>query len=97
MKLRFTIRALEEVAAIADYIRTRNPAAAERVRSAIYEGLQTVLLFPHVGRRQQTEGVRKFVTRRYAYLIYYIVDDAAEEIIILNVKHSAQEREHENT
>jgi toxin ParE1/3/4 len=54
------------------------------------------MLFPHVGRLQQTESVRKFVTRRYAYLIYYTVDDAAEEIIILSVKHSAQRREHDD-
>jgi len=33
---------------------------------------------------------------RYAYLIYYIVDDAREEIVILNVKHPSQTREHED-
>ena len=82
--------------AIADYIRERNPSASQRVRAAIYESLQDLLLFPHVGRLQQTEGVRKFVTRKYAYLVYYTVDDAAEEIIILNIKHPAQRREHED-
>ena len=56
----------------------------------------TSSFFPHVGRLQQTEGVRKFVTRRYAYLIYYTVDDAADEIIVLSVKHSAQRREHDD-
>ena len=96
MKLRFTPRALENIPAIAEYIRFRNPAAAQRVRSAIYESLQDLILFPQVGRLQQTQGVRKFVTPRYAYLIYYTVDDAAGEIIILSVKHSAQKRDHED-
>jgi toxin ParE1/3/4 len=96
MKLRFTPRALENVVTIADYIRARNPAAAQRVRAAIYESLQNLILFPHAGRLQQTEGIRKFVTRRYAYLVYYTVDDAAEEIVILSIKHSAQRREHED-
>jgi hypothetical protein len=64
--------------------------------SAICESLQDLILFPQVGRLQQTQGVRKFVTPRYAYLIYYIVDDAAGEIIILSVKHSAQKRDHED-
>ena len=95
MKLRFTPRALENISAIADYIRFRNPAAGARVRSAIYESLQDLILFPQVGRLQQTQDVRKFVTPRYAYLIY-TVDDAAWEIIILSVKHSAQKRDHEN-
>ena len=96
MKLRFTPRALENIVAIADYIQARNPPAARRVRAAIYESLQNLILFPHAGRLQQTEGVRKFVTRRYAYLVYYTVDEIAEEIVILNVKHPAQRREHED-
>jgi plasmid stabilization system protein ParE len=96
MRLRFTPRATENVVEIADYIRARNPAAAPRVRADIYGGLQTLLLFPYVGRRQKTEGVRKFVTRRYAYLIYYNVDERADELVILNVKHPARRREHED-
>ena len=96
MKLRFTPRALENISAIADYLRSRDPAAAQRVRAAIYESLQDLVLFPRVGRLQKTEGVRKFVTPRYAYLIYYTVDDAAEEIIVLSVMHSAQKRDHED-
>jgi plasmid stabilization system protein ParE len=50
MKLRFTLRAVENIAAIAQYIRERNPAASQRVRAAIYESLQDLILFPHVGR-----------------------------------------------
>ena len=96
MKLRFTPRALENIAEIADYIQTQNPSAARRVRAAIYDSLQNLILFPKVGRRQKTQGVRKIVTRKYSYLIYYTVDEGAEEIVILNVKHPAREREHED-
>ena len=94
MKLRFTPRATADLIQIADYIHARNPAAAERVRDAIYGSLKTLLLFPHVGRKQKAEGVRKFVMRKYPYLIYYSVDETADEIVILNVKHPAQRREH---
>jgi toxin ParE1/3/4 len=99
MKLRFTPRALENISAIADYIRFRNPAAgaACSICDLRKPALQDLILFPRVGRLQQTQGVRKFVTPRYAYLIYYTVDDAAWEIIILSVKHSAQKRDHEDT
>jgi toxin ParE1/3/4 len=38
--------------------------------------------------------VRKLLTRRYPYLVYYTVDDEAEEIVILAVQHPAREREH---
>jgi toxin ParE1/3/4 len=96
MKLRFTPLATANLIEIADYIHARNPAAAQRVRAAIYESLQNLVLFPDVGRRQKTKGVRKLVTRKYAYLIYYTVDETADEIVILNVKHPARRREHED-
>lgn len=64
MKLRFTPRALRDLTELADYIRAENPAAAQRVRAAIYETLRNLILFPKVGRRQTTEGVRKVITRK---------------------------------
>jgi toxin ParE1/3/4 len=94
MKLRFTPRAAESIAEIANYIRMHNPPAAVRVRDAIYESLQVLLLFPLAGRKQKAEGVRKFITRKYPYLVYYTIDKANDEIVILNVKHPAQKREH---
>ena len=102
MKLRFTARAIANLIEIADTIHTHNPAASRRVRAAIYDSLQNLILFPHVGRKQKVpielaeyasaipHGVRKFVTRKYAYLVYYRVDEAAEEIVILSVKHPAR-------
>jgi plasmid stabilization system protein ParE len=94
MKLRFTRRAAQDLADIADYIRKQNPQAALRVRAAILESLQNLVLFPQVGRQQKVEGVRKLVTRRYPYLVYYTADASAEEIIIITIQHPAREREH---
>ena len=94
MKLRFTPRAAQDLAGIADFIRARNPAAALRVRATILNSLQNLVLFPEVGRRQTVKGVRKFVTRKYPYLVYYTVDQDTEEIIILAIQHPAREREH---
>jgi plasmid stabilization system protein ParE len=34
MKLRFTIRAVQDLADLADYIQARNPKAAQHVRAA---------------------------------------------------------------
>ena len=62
MKLRFTRRAVQDLADIADYVRKQNPQAALRVRAAILESLQNLVLFPQVGRQQKVEGVRKLVT-----------------------------------
>jgi toxin ParE1/3/4 len=63
MKLRLTPRARLDLIGIADSIRTRNPAAALAVRRVILSSLQTVVMFPEMGRRQSVEGVRKLITR----------------------------------
>jgi plasmid stabilization system protein ParE len=94
MKLRFTERATQDLVDIADYVREHNPQAALRVRDAILESLQNLVLFPHIGRQQTVERVRKLVTRRYPYLVYYTTDDDADEIVILAIQHPAREREH---
>jgi toxin ParE1/3/4 len=76
MKLRFTPRATQDLVDIADYIREGSPNASLRVRAAILDFLQDIVLFPEAGRRQTVEGVRKFVSRKYSYLIYYGLDQS---------------------
>jgi plasmid stabilization system protein ParE len=59
--------------------------------------LQTLTLFPEIGRRQTVEGVRKLVTGKYGYVIYYAVDHAKAEIAILSIQHPARRREFVDT
>jgi toxin ParE1/3/4 len=96
MKLRFTLRATQDLVDIADYIRARNPAAALRVRNAILDSLRNLTLWPEIGRRQTVAGVRKLVTRKYPYLVYYTVNEPADEIIVLTIQHPARERSYED-
>jgi toxin ParE1/3/4 len=94
MRLRFTRQAAQDLSHIADYIRERNPVAARRVRSSIISALQVLVLFPRIGRLQTTEGIRKLVTQRYPYVVYYTVDETEEQIVVLTIQHPAREREH---
>jgi plasmid stabilization system protein ParE len=94
MKLRFTPRALDDLANIADFIGAHDPAAAKRVRAAIYGTLRLLISFPQLGRMQAVENVHKIVTRRYGYIVYYLIDERADAVVILNVKHPAQAREY---
>lgn len=96
MKLRLAPQATTDIAEIGDYLKTRNPYAAERVRAAILDSLQRLTLFPRAGRIQTVPGVRKLVTRKYPYLVYYTVDLDADEVVILAVQHPSRDREHED-
>ena len=94
MKLRFTPRATHDLADIGEYLRTRNPSAALAVRNAILRSLQNLSLFPAIGRPQSVEGLRKLVTPKHCYLIDYMIDEGAEEIVILTIEHPARRREY---
>jgi len=96
MKLRFTFRAVRDLSEIADYVHERSPKSALRVRTAILQSLQDLILFPELGGRQTVEGVRKLVTRRYPYLVYYNLDQMADEIVVLAIRHAARGREFED-
>ena len=92
MRLRFTPRAILDLYEIADYIRERNPTAARRVRTSILQSLQNLTMFPFIGRQQDADGVRRLVTRRYRYLVYYMIDEEVGEVVILSIQHPARKR-----
>jgi toxin ParE1/3/4 len=92
MKLRLTPRAIADLQAIADFVTVHNPRAALRVRSAILGAFRTLLMFPRAGRRQDIEGVRKFTTRRYGYVIYYSLSEDRSTLTVLTVQHGARQR-----
>ena len=94
MKLQFTPRATRDLAEIAEYLCTRDPPAARAVRDAILRSLQNLTLFPSIGRPQNVGGVRKLVTPKYRYLVYYTIDEEAEEIVILTIQHPGRSREY---
>jgi plasmid stabilization system protein ParE len=92
VKLRFTPRATGDLTEIADHIKPKSAQGALNVRAAILESLKVLTDFPRLGRRQSVEGVRKLVTRRYNYLVYYLIDEQTDEIVVLTIQHPARER-----
>jgi plasmid stabilization system protein ParE len=70
MIVRFSPRSIQDLAEIAAYIRSHNPSAAQRVRTAILDSIEILSQFPNAGRRQNFERVRKLVIPRYPYLVY---------------------------
>ena len=97
MRLRLTRRAAADIVDIAGYLDRYSPSAALLVRAAILDALRRLVDFPHSGRAQSLEGVRKLVVRKYPYLVYYTVDETADEVIVLTIQHPARERELDDT
>jgi toxin ParE1/3/4 len=92
MKVRWSETALAELEDIFSYIHRHNRSAASAVVERI-EGLTALLEeFPLVGHLTDEADVRVLSVVRYPFLIFYAIDDAAGEIVVLHVRHTVQER-----
>lgn len=82
-----------DIDAIYSWISKDNPRAAaslvERIRLRVNRLASSGL--PHTGRIGLVEGTRELVEP--PYLIIYVVDDLADEIVVLAVTHGARDRE----
>jgi toxin ParE1/3/4 len=92
MRVRWSETALAEIEDVFSYIHERSPSAAGAVVERI-DGLTTLLEeFPLVGHVTDEPGVRVLSVVRYPFLIFHAIDHEADEIVILHVRHTAQQR-----
>jgi plasmid stabilization system protein ParE len=92
MRVRWSQTALTELDNIFSYIYERNRAAAGAVVARIEELTTLLDEFPQAGHLTDEAGVRMIAVVRYPFLIFYTIDPLADEVVILHVRHTAQER-----
>ncbi len=88
MRLRYTLPALAELAAILDYIDSQSPEGALRVKARIQTMINLLLLHPLIGTRTSDPALRRMTTPPYPYLIFYQATD--DEVIIHGIRHAAR-------
>ena len=91
MKLRYTLPALADLAAILDEIERHSPQGARRVKTRIQTIINLLLLHPLAGTRTNDPAIRRMTTPPYPYLVFYEPTD--DEIIIHAVRHGARDPE----
>ena len=96
MKLRFTKRATKISRQRQPYSRVESGGGQAR-RSVHPPQLTKSGFVSPYWQRAEAARVRKLVAPHYSYLVYYTIDEAAEAITIISVKHYAQRREHEDS
>lgn len=94
MKVRYRPTALAQIDAIFAFISDRNPAAADRVLATIKRSIDRLAEFPYSARASEVPGIRELPIVRYPYIVFYTVDDAAQEVHVLRVRHTSQDPEH---
>ncbi|MGA7487972.1 MAG: type II toxin-antitoxin system RelE/ParE family toxin [Xanthobacteraceae bacterium] len=92
MKVRYSKTALRELDEIFAYIHERNRSAAAAVVDRIERLGSLIGELPFIGHLTDEEGVRMMPVVRYPFLIFYAVNDKADEVVILHVRHAARLR-----
>lgn len=85
MKVRYSKSAVADLIAISDYVRDRNPRAAEKVEERIRSSIGQLEMFPLIGRLTDDSNIRMFPIVRYPYLVFYEV--ASGEVVIHHIRH----------
>jgi toxin ParE1/3/4 len=88
--VRYTRKALEQLDQVLAYIEADNPAASQRVKLRITRSIDQLSRFPYRGRATERPDIRLLPVVRYPYLVFYRVEEKAQEVQILRVRHSAR-------
>jgi plasmid stabilization system protein ParE len=94
VKIRYRPTALAQLDAILEFIAARSPAAAHRVMARIKRSIDLLADFPRSSKASEVPGIHEMPIVRYPYIVFYTVDDDAQEVIILRVRHTSQDPEH---
>jgi plasmid stabilization system protein ParE len=88
VKLRFTLRAAEELDQILSYIDKRSPQGARHLKARIQAIIDLIAVHPHAGRLTSNRRLRRAVVHPYPYLIFYRASD--DEVVVHGLRHAAR-------
>lgn len=92
MEVRWSKTALLELETIFLYISEHSRIGAQAVVERIEHASKRLELFPYTGEEVSEAGTRTLAIVRYPYMLYYAVDEALDEVVMLHVRHTAQEK-----
>lgn len=89
MSVRFTRRAINDLASIREYISHDNPVAASRMAVELAAACDKLELFPERGKPGLRKGTRELTTV-WPYVVVYRI--SGDDIDIVAIWHGAQDR-----
>lgn len=91
MRVALTDAAEADLAAVYAYYAERSGPAADRVLGAILRAINSLALFPLMGRPGEVPATRERIVTRYPYRIVYHIDEASQTIEVWRVIHSTRQ------
>jgi len=91
MKLRYSRRALSQLASVYEYLHERSPSAADNVRASIRSTIARLKSMPGLGKLTDEPGVHVIIEPGYRYRVFYMVRDGG--LYVIRILHGRQERD----
>jgi len=88
VKIRLAKPAEEDLEDIDAYIRQDNPDAAQRTVERVFEAIEYLLQFPHMGRSGRLPETRELIVSGTPFIVIYQI--RRSDIFILRILHSAR-------
>ena len=88
MKVRYTRRALRQIAEILNYIDVRSPQGAANVKSRLMAVINLLADHPNAGGVTNKPNIRRLAANPYPYVIFYRPESTG--ILVLGVRHTAR-------
>ena len=87
--IQLTERFINQLRSQYEYIRSQNPAAADRVRTRVLAGVKRLGEFPESGSAWKRAGTRELVLPGLPFIIIYQVKD--DMVGVLSLLHTSRE------
>lgn len=88
MTIRYSRRALSQLASAHEYLRDRSDSAADNVTESIRRTIERLKQMPQLGRATDENGVYVIVEPEYWYRVFYRVE--GREVFVIRVMHGRQ-------
>lgn len=88
MRVRYSRRALSQLASVSEYLRERSPAAGERVTASIRATIERLQELPRLGKTTDESGVYLIIEPQYLYRIFYRLE--GELVFVIRILQSRQ-------
>ena len=88
MRVRYSRRALSQLAATHEYLLERSTAAAESVSASLATTIGRLKELPHLGKITDEGEVRVIIEPEYLYRVFYKVEN--DEVVVIRILHGRQ-------